>query len=236
LSIQFEFATATRILFGAGTLEEVAPIATEWGRTIFIVTGSSGERAELLLRQLGEKGLESTVFKVSGEPTIEVVLAGVERARDAKSNLVIGIGGGSVLDTGKAVAALLTNAGELTDYLEVIGKGQSLTKTPAPYIAIPTTAGTGTEVTRNSVIASPEHRVKVSLRSPLMLPRLALIDPLLTYSMPPAITASTGLDALTQLVEPFVSNGLQNRYGKHTRMVKMQKQEKTCHWQVFSVD
>jgi alcohol dehydrogenase class IV len=119
--------------------------------------------------------------------------------------MVIGLGGGSVIDTGKAIAALVTNPGDVLDYLEVIGKGHPLINSPLPYIAIPTTAGTGSEVTRNAVIEAPEQNVKVSLRSPLMLPRLALVDPELTYDLPPAITASSGLDALTQLIEPFVS-------------------------------
>ena len=105
-------------------------------------------------------------------------------------DMVIGLGGGSVLDTGKAIAALVTNPGDIFDYLEVIGKGQPLVHAPLPYIAIPTTAGTGSEVTRNAVIESTEQKVKVSLRSPLMLPRLALVDPELTYNLPPEITAS----------------------------------------------
>ena len=119
--------------------------------------------------------------------------------------MVIAFGGGSALDTGKAIAALLTNGGNPLDYLEVIGKGKQLTRQSAPYFAIPTTAGTGAEVTRNAVLGSPEHKVKVSLRSPYMLPRLALVDPELTYGLPPDITAATGLDALTQVLEPFVS-------------------------------
>src|SRR5207237_7733814 len=109
------------------------------------------------------------------------------------------------VDAAKAIAAMMTNPGELFDYLEVIGGGKPLGVQPAPFIAIPTTAGAGAEVTRNAVLASPEHRVKVSLRSSLMLPRLAVIDPELTYHLPPNITGSTGLDALTQLLEPFVS-------------------------------
>src|SRR5207248_3422159 len=117
---------------------------------------------------------------------------------------VIGFGGGSALDAGKAIAAMATNPGELLDYLEVIGHGRALPQPSAPFIAIPTTAGTGAEVTRNAVLASPEHRVKVSLRSPLMLPRLALVDPELTRDLPPALTASTGMDALTQLIEAYV--------------------------------
>jgi alcohol dehydrogenase class IV len=118
---------------------------------------------------------------------------------------VIGLGGGSVMDTGKAIAALVTNPGEITDYLEVVGQGQPLVHAPLPYIAIPTTAGTGSEVTRNAVIEATGQNVKVSLRSPAMLPRVALIDPELTYSLPPEVTAASGLDALTQCIEPFVS-------------------------------
>ncbi len=146
---------------------------------------------------------EVTEFQVHGEPTIDVVRAGMEAAHNC--DMVIGLGGGSVLDTGKAIAALVTNPGEITDYLEVVGKGQPLVNAPLPYIAIPTTAGTGTEVTRNAVIEATEQNVKVSLRSPLMLPRVALIDPELTYNLPPGITAASGLDALTQCIEPFVS-------------------------------
>jgi alcohol dehydrogenase class IV len=203
--MQFEFATATRILFGPGTFQEIAPLAAEMGRRGLVITGRSVERAGPLLDELSKRGVGCVRFSVEGEPTTDVALAGVERARDAGCDFVVGVGGGSVIDTGKAIAALMTNRGELLDYLEVIGRGKPLTHTPAPHIAVPTTAGTGSEVTRNAVLASPEHRVKVSLRSPSMLPRLAVVDPELTYSMPPAVTASTGLDALTQVLEPYVS-------------------------------
>jgi alcohol dehydrogenase class IV len=142
---------------------------------------------------------------VGGEPTTHLVRDGVRRAREDRCDVVIACGGGSVLDAGKAIAALLTNSGDLDDYLEVIGRGKTLTQAAAPLVGIPTTAGTGSEVTRNAVLSSPEQRVKVSLRSPLMLPRVALIDPALTYALPPLLTASTGLDALTQLIEPYVS-------------------------------
>ncbi len=154
---------------------------------------------------LTEAGVEYATFSVSGEPTLEVVRTGTQRARDEKCDLVIGFGGGSVMDTGKAIAVLLTNGGDPLDYLEVIGKGQPLTKESAPYVAIPTTAGTGSEVTRNAVLGSPEQRAKVSMRSPFMLPRVALVDPELTYDLPPQLTATTGMDALTQLIEAFVS-------------------------------
>jgi alcohol dehydrogenase class IV len=204
--MRFEFATATRIIFGAGTLREVGPIAAEMGSRALVVTGRTVTRAKPLLDLLAAQGIETVTFSVAGEPTTKVVRLGTQRAREADCDLVIGFGGGSVLDTGKAIAALLTNGGAPLDYLEVVGRGQPLTRPSAPCIAIPTTAGTGAEVTRNAVLLSPEHRVKVSLRSPLILPRLALVDPELTYSMPPEVTASTGLDALTQVMEPYVSN------------------------------
>ncbi len=204
--MRFEFATAARILFGAGTLTETAAAASETGTHVLLVVGKSARRAGRLIDSLTGSGLPVKLFHVENEPAVETALAGVEAARRVGCDLVIGLGGGSALDAGKAIAALLTNPGEPLDYLEVVGKGQPLVQPPAPYIAIPTTAGTGAEVTRNTVLAVPEKRVKVSLRSPLMLPRLAIIDPVLTYGLPPDITASTGLDALTQLIEPFLSN------------------------------
>lgn len=203
--LRFQFATATRIIFGPGTLAEAAPIAVEMGRRALVVTGSTEARARPLLSALAGEGIDLTTFPVAGEPTTELVRRGLERARQVGAEVVIGFGGGSVIDAGKAIAALLTNEGEPLDYLEVIGRGRPLTRPAAPYIAIPTTAGTGAEVTRNAVLRSPEHRVKVSLRSPLLLPRLALVDPVLTHTMPPEVTASTGLDALSQVLEPYVS-------------------------------
>jgi len=204
--MRFEFATATRIIFGRGTIQEVAPLAAEMGSRAFVIADSAVERAGLLLEQLKKHEIRYTTSSVPGEPTTTIVKAGVDEARQAESDLVIGIGGGSTIDTGKAIAAMLTNKGELEDYLEVVGLGKPLTQRPVPYIAIPTTAGTGAEVTRNAVLGVPEHRVKVSMRSPLMLPRLAVVDPELTHSMPPSVTASTSLDALTQLMEVYVSN------------------------------
>lgn len=203
--MRFEFATAGRILFGAGALREVGPIAKSLGRHALIVTGRNTERAESLLSLLNEQGISHTLFAAAGEPTVQMLGSGKQCAREAGCDLVIAFGGGSAIDAGKAIAALLANEGDVFDYLEVIGRGRPITQPPVPFLAIPTTAGTGTEVTRNAVIASPEHRVKASIRSPLMLPRVAVVDPELTYDLPPAITASTGLDALTQLIEPFVS-------------------------------
>lgn len=203
--MRFEFATATRIIFGPGTLREVGPLAAKMGRRACVVTGRTVERAAPLLDLLDAQGIDVTTFPVAAEPTVELVRQGTQQTQEAGCDIVIGFGGGSVLDTGKAIAILLTNGGVPLDYLEVIGRGQPLIRPAAPYIAVPTTAGTGAEVTRNAVLASPEHQVKVSLRSPLMLPRLALVDPELTLTLPPAVTASTGLDALAQVIEPYVS-------------------------------
>jgi len=176
------------------------------GKRAFVVTGRSGERAGPLVEQLAKHGIECVAFRVSGEPTKTLAKAAVEAAREAGSDFVISIGGGSAIDTGKVVAAMLANSGQLENYLEVVGEGRPLTRTAAGHIAIPTTAGTGAEVTRNAVLGVPEKKVKVSMRSPFMLPSLAVVDPVLTGSMPPALTASTGLDALAQLMEPYVCN------------------------------
>ncbi len=202
--MRFEFATATKIVFGAGTLREAGAIAKAFGKRALVVTGRDTKRAGPLLKILHEAGVGAATFAVAGEPEIAAVEQGAALARKENCDFVIGIGGGSALDAAKAMAVMLANDGELLDYVEIIGRGQALTRPSVPFIAIPTTAGTGSEVTRNAVLASPEHKVKISLRSPLMLAKMAVVDPELTYDLPPALTASTGLDALTQLIEPFV--------------------------------
>ena len=203
--MQFEFATAARILFGPGKVREIAPMARQSGRRVMVITGRSRSRSALLEAQLLAQQMECSFFTVSGEPTTDLVISGVRQAREFGAEVVIGFGGGSVIDAGKAIAGLATNAGDLFDYLEVIGGGRSLEHPGLPYIAAATTSGPGTEVTRNAVLASPAHRVKVSLRSPFLLPKVAVVDPELALEMPPEITAATGLDALTQLIEPYLS-------------------------------
>ncbi len=202
----FEFATAARIVFGAGKLNQIANIAPEFGSRALIVIGGSIPRARSLIAMLEAVSVSYEILQVTHEPDVALVKAGAEQARASQSEMVIAFGGGSVIDAGKAIAALTTNTADPFDYLEVIGKGQPLTETPLPVIAIPTTAGTGAEVTRNAVLASPKHKAKVSLRHPLMLPRVALVDPELTYDLPLAATAYTGMDALTQVIEPYVSH------------------------------
>jgi alcohol dehydrogenase class IV len=199
--MRFEFSTATRILFGEGTAAGLPELAGTFGTRPLVVTGASPQRWATLVSSLGAES-----FSVPGEPTVQMIREGTRRVQETGRDLVIAIGGGSVIDAGKAIAAIATNGGEPLDFLEVVGKGQAMTARPLRFIAVPTTAGTGSEVTRNAVLGSTEHGVKASLRSPLMLPLVAVVDPELTYSLPPEITAYTGLDALTQLIEPYVSS------------------------------
>jgi alcohol dehydrogenase class IV len=201
---RFEFATAARIVFGDGAANDIGRIASEFGRRAFLVTGRDSKRAEGVAKHLHAANIGVVFFNVAGEPKIDTIRHGANSARSQQCDLVIAFGGGSAIDAGKATAAMMTNAGDVLDYLEVIGGGKPLRAAPVPFIAIPTTAGTGSEVTRNAVIGSPQHRVKASLRSPLMLAKVAIVDPELTHGLPPEVTASTGLDALTQLIEPFV--------------------------------
>jgi alcohol dehydrogenase class IV len=198
--MRFEFATATRIVFGEGTAATLPELARTFGVHPLVVTGASRERAASLVAELSAE-----TFAVPGEPTVELVREGAHLAQDTRCDAVISIGGGSAIDAGKAIAAIATNGGEPLEFLEVVGKGRAMNAAPLPFVAVPTTAGTGSEVTRNAVLGSAEHSVKASLRSPLMLARVALVDPELTYGLPPAVAAFTGLDALTQLIEPYVS-------------------------------
>ena len=198
----FEFATAGRIMAGPGRAQELPEVLAGLGSRVLVVTGADPARHGGLLAGLG---LAAAVFPVAAEPTVELAQAAVGAARRHGADVIAAIGGGSVIDTGKAVAMLLGNGGDPLDYLEVVGSGRRITQPSVPCVAVPTTAGTGAEVTANAVLAVPSHRVKASLRSPLMIPRVALVDPLLTVSCPPSVTAASGLDALTQCLEPFVS-------------------------------
>lgn len=193
---EFDFAAPARILFGPGVFRELPARAASLARRILLVTGRTPRHSIPC----------AASFAVEGEPTIETVRAGAARAREHDCDGVVAIGGGSALDAGKAIAMLLANGGDPLDYAEVVGAGRPINRPSVPMIAVPTTAGTGSEATRNAVLLSTEHRVKVSLRSPLMLPAVALVDPELTYDLPPSVTAASGMDALSQLIEPFVSS------------------------------
>ncbi|MGH3227703.1 MAG: iron-containing alcohol dehydrogenase [Streptosporangiaceae bacterium] len=202
MAVSFEFATAGRIMAGPGRARELPGLLAGLGSRVLVVTGADPARHDELLACLGPA---AAVFPVAAEPTVQTARAAVAAARAQGADVIAAIGGGSVIDTGKAVAMLLANGGDPLDYLEVVGSGQAITRPAVPCVAVPTTAGTGAEVTANAVLAVPSHRVKASLRSPLMIPRVALVDPLLTVSCPPPVTAASGLDALTQCLEPFVS-------------------------------
>ncbi|NMC13080.1 MAG: iron-containing alcohol dehydrogenase [Chloroflexi bacterium] len=204
--MEFEFHSPTRIIFGKGAILNIGKLSAECGKKAFVITGKSAHHADVIFDQLKNQNIPFSSFVVEGEPTVGLIESGIYKAKDLKCDFIIGIGGGSVLDAGKAIASMIMNEGEITDYLEVIGKGISITKPSLPYIAIPTTAGTGTEVTRNAVLTVLDRKVKVSLRSLFLLPKVAVVDPQLTYELPAEITARTGLDALTQLIEAFTSN------------------------------
>jgi alcohol dehydrogenase class IV len=204
--MNFEFATVDRILFGRGIINQVGKLAKTMGTKVLIASGMPDEETEKLIRYLREENLDASVFSVLSEPTVEGVEEQIKAAKSENFDIVIGFGGGSAIDTAKTIAAMLANSGELMDYLEVIGKGYEVKNQSVPFIAIPTTSGTGAEVARNSSLRSLDKKLKVSIRSLLMLARVVLVDPELTLTVPPQVTASTGLDALTQVMEPYVSN------------------------------
>jgi alcohol dehydrogenase class IV len=203
--MNFEFATASRIIFGEGKRQALGGVIAEVGRRVLVVQGRDKEgRLGWLKEILADGRIEYSTVRVLSEPDISLVEEGGKEARERRCDVVLGVGGGSAIDAGKAIAALATNEAPALEYLEVVGKGKPLTETPLPFIAVPTTAGTGAEVTRNAVLSSKADGIKVSLRSAKMLPAVAVVDPELTYGVPAEITAYTGLDALTQLIEPFL--------------------------------
>lgn len=201
----FEFLSAGRIVFGSGVASTLGERARKLGRRALWVTGKDRARTAALQAQLEAAGVELAAVSVAAEPSIEDALRAVEAGRRIGAELVVACGGGSALDLGKAAAALLANPRDPYEFLEVVGRGQPLQHAALPVLAVPTTAGTGAEVTKNAVLASTRQQVKASLRHDSMLPAVALVDPALTLSLPPAVTAATGLDALTQCIEPFVS-------------------------------
>ena len=200
----FSFSTATEILFGRGQMSEAVERIILLGKRVLLVHGKDPRRSNGLLHELSDKGCDVARFSVAGEPDISMIEAGLAVARESDVRVVVAIGGGAVIDAGKAIAALVPATRPMLDHLEVVGLGLPLDQPPLPFVAIPTTAGTGAEVTRNAVIGVPEHRRKVSLRDARMLPRLSIIDPALTDDCPRGITLASGLDAITQVIEPYL--------------------------------
>jgi alcohol dehydrogenase class IV len=197
----FDLAVPRRVLFGPGRADELAGLLPTLGRRVLLCTGRDSSRHRHLLGGVDPVA----VVAVPHEPTVDQVREATGAARTAGADVVVAIGGGSVLDLGKAVAVLLGNGTDPLDHLEVVGRGMPVERPGVPCVAVPTTAGTGAEATANAVLSSPEHGVKASIRGPHVLAAVALVDPLLTLSCPPAVTASSGLDALTQCLEPYVS-------------------------------
>src|SRR5260221_840171 len=175
--MQFEFATSGRIVFGAGALQRISEFLRDFGSSLLVVGGKESSRSGLLTEQVGKLRIERIEFRVAGEPTVDLIDRGVRLARSSGATGVVGFGGGSVLDSAKAIAGLTTNRGEITDYLEVIGKGKPLATSALPLFAIPTTAGTGAEVTKNPILGAPQHRMHVSFRRSILLPHVVLIMP-----------------------------------------------------------
>lgn len=201
----YNFSTP-KVVFGRGTRARIAGHAVRQGRRCLLVTGGNPDRHDWLHVELRETMAAVVMVRTPEEPDTLFIREQLLLARDSACDVVVAIGGGSALDTGKALAALLTNTSDLFTYLEVVGRGLPL-ETPSRFmIAVPTTAGSGAEVTANAVLAVPDKGLKVSLRGPAVMPDLAIVDPELAISLPSAQTASTGLDALTQLIEAFVSN------------------------------
>ena len=199
--MEFTFLTAPEILFGPGALSKLPRL----GARALLVLGHDSPRNQELARDVGSLVLVGAVARCEKEPTIAEVDQAVEQARAGGCDWVVAAGGGAVLDCGKAASAMMTNPGSLEDYLEGVGEGLTIDQRPAPLVAAPTTAGTGSEVTKNAVISGPGY--KKSVRSPMMIPRVALVDPELTHTMSPAVTASCGMDAMVQCVESYLSRG-----------------------------
>ena len=201
----FDFASAGRIRFGRGVIAEAPEAIAALGRRVFLVQGASARHGGALIPALSALGVQVVPFICAKEPDLPLLNAAIAKAQAAGVDCVVALGGGAAIDLGKAVAALIPAAGGAMDHLEVVGKGLPLTADPLPFVAIPTTAGTGAEVTKNAVITVPEHARKVSLRDARMLADLALVDPGLTDNTPKAVTLASGLDAVTQVIEPYLS-------------------------------
>lgn len=204
-----EFYAPGKIIFGPGGLSQVGAEAKRLGSKVLMVLGKSAMKKsgalDRLTHLLIENNLEYVIYEnVPSDPTVETIDNGTSLARKENCNLVIALGGGSVLDTGKAISAMVTNEGSVADYQEIEGKGRKFKTKTLPFIAIPTTSGTGSEATKNAVITNTEFRLKKSIRDPMLIPEVALVDPELTLSLPPHITADCGGDALTQCIESYL--------------------------------
>jgi len=205
MTTPFDLVQPRRVLFGRERIRGIGDVVREHGNRCWVVTGSRPERASVVSDALVRAQVPHEIWCASGEPTFDSVRDAAEAARAFAPDVVVAMGGGSVIDTAKAVAMLLTNGGDPLDYAEVVGDGKPVTRVSIPMIAIPTTAGTGTEATRNAVLKHTEKLVKVSLRSRWMMPEVVILDPFAMRGVPAHVAAASGMDALCQLIEAFVS-------------------------------
>lgn len=211
--MSFEFGTPGRIIFGAGEFANIPQYCADLGPRALIVTGGSSLRESGDLKRLEdmlrEAGIETLISSVASEPTVSMIDGMVREAWKFSPAMVVAVGGGSVLDAGKAVASLLANndseSGSVLDYLEGVGRGRPILKTSVPLIAVPTTAGTGSEVTRNAVITADDRTFKKSMRHARMRAQIAIVDSDLMLSAPSSVTAASGADAQAQLIEAYLS-------------------------------
>lgn len=200
----FQFMTATRIIFGEGALQCSLSVLSQFGYSALLVTGKDRARAMPIVRYFKSQNIRYQHVAISGEPNITMVEETAALGRKFKPDMVVAIGGGSVIDMGKALAAIIPNQGDVYDYVEVVGRNVPLKAQPIHFIAIPTTASTGSEVTRNAVLKSGQDKVKVSLRSPDMLADVAIVDPTLTYGTDVYTSGRGAMDAFTHLMEAYV--------------------------------
>jgi alcohol dehydrogenase class IV len=213
--LHYDFFAPPRITFGWGRRRELGAIAKSLGRRAFLVCGSktleAGGALDELRLSLKETGIAAeSLGTISREPEVADVDSFTNRllaCRPAVGDFVLAIGGGSAIDLGKAVAGMATNRDGATvqDYLEGVGRGLAINHPPLPFLAMPTTAGTGSEATKNAVISNQSPPFKKSLRSDSMVPRAVIVDPELSVTVPPRTTAYTGMDAITQLIESYIS-------------------------------
>lgn len=207
--MQFNFYTPTKLIVGQGKVKEIGNVAGDYGKKPFVVVGQSAYdtgTADLVIQCLNHAGLKPVLYtKPAGEPDQEMTDQTSEEARKQECDFVISVGGGSVIDLAKAVSGLVTNPGSVEDYLEGVGKGRKLQHKAIPHIAVPTTAGTGAEVTRNAVISSKKKKYKKSFRHPSLYPELAILDAELSVHLPAEQTAYSGMDAITQLIESYIT-------------------------------
>jgi alcohol dehydrogenase class IV len=201
----FSFISPQSIHFGRGQSQQTAALAKSFGEAALLVHGASARRAEWLIKSCQNAGLTTKTISCQSEPSLPDIELALAQLEGFHPNVVIALGGGSVIDFAKALAALMRCSGRPLDYLEIVGGGKPIDHPPIPMIALPTTAGTGSEVTKNAVITVPEHSIKVSLRDPRMVPDIAIIDAALMQGAPQRVALTAGLDAVVQVIEPYLS-------------------------------